>query len=212
MNYNERKTNAVAVVAIGKSKVWNISKRSIKKYCEKYNLPLEIITTKKYNFGDKDHYANFNMFEKNQVYNLFNKYDRILRLDWDVIITPYCPNLFEIVPKDKIGVVFEDVGPYKQHRRGLIKKIQDSLGDLGWRSGYFNAGVMVVSKQHKKIFHVSKKEQLEFINNLKIVNKEQTYINFIIRKLGYEICELNYKFNHTAIFSQNWNENKINES
>lgn len=197
--------NAVVVVAIGKSEMWEIGKKSVEKYCEKYNFPLEILTKKRSKVEGFGIYNYFNFFEKNQVYHLFKKYDRILRLDWDLNITPNCPNLFEVVPEDKIGVVYEDVGNIKSDRRGLIKKIQNLLGNVGWTKGYFNSGVMVVSKKHKEIFNTND-DEIEMVRNLNLRScEEQTYINYLVKKLGFEIFELNYKFNHLSVFSESWN-------
>ena len=89
--YNDK--NAVVVIAIGQSERWNLCRFTIKKYCEKFNLPLIVIKKKKYHLPKFETIHGFNFFEKNQVYDLFDKYERILRLDWDVIITPKCPNL-----------------------------------------------------------------------------------------------------------------------
>lgn len=198
--------HAVVVIAIGKSKMWDIGKKTIEKYCEKYNLSLEIITKKKYDTQtaqDKYHYINF---EKNQVYELYDEYDRILRLDWDVIITPHCPNIFDIVPEDKIGVVFEDVGPKRGDRLNRIKMIQEQLGDLKWISNYFNSGIILASKQHREIYHTTNAD-VEIVLNLKTrVSKEQNYLNYKVRKFKFKIQELDYKFNHLRFFSEPWNK------
>jgi len=195
--------NVVVPIVIGESKEWEVCKPSVLKYCEKYNLHLEIITQMKYNIEPFDTYSNINLFEKNQIYELFDKYDRILRLDYDVIITPNCPNIFEIVPENKIGGIFEDEGIPESNRNERIINIQKHLGDLNWKSGYMNAGVIVASRQHKEIFNTT----IEEINNVQkingIVTPEQDYLNYMIRKLRFEIYNLSYKFNHITYFSPN---------
>ena len=196
--------NAVVPIVIGESKEWEVCKPSIVEYCYKYNLALEIITGTKYGIVPFDKLSNsINLFEKNQIYELFEKYDRILRLDYDLIITPKCPNLFEIVPENMIGCVYEDIGIAEVNRRQRIINIQNHLGDLNWRSGYINAGVVVASKQHKEVFNTT----IEEINNVQgienIITPEQDLLNYMIRKLGFEIYELDYKFNHIAYFHPN---------
>ena len=198
------KGNAVVPIVIGKSPEWLVCKKSVLKYCEKYNLHLEVISHGKYGIKPFDPLSySINLFEKNLIYKLFKKYDRILRLDYDVIITPQCPNLFEIVQENQIGGVFEDVGIAELGRRKQIINIQNHLGSVNWKSGYMNAGVVVVSKQHKKVFNTTIKE----INNIQkikdISTPEQDYFNYMIRKLGFEIHSLDYKFNHIKYFSQN---------
>lgn len=199
------KKNAIVVIAIGKSKKWDICKKTVNNYCKKHNLLLEVITKKKYNIKKFESINNFNIFEKNQVYELFDKYDRILRLDWDLIITPDCPNLFEIVPKDEIGVLLEDVGTRKMDRRKRILRIQQSLGDIGWKEGYINTGVVLASKMHREIFltTIDDMETMEKVN-LKL-SKEQNFFNFSVRKAGFKIFPLDFKFNHTSVYSEPWN-------
>ena len=198
--------NAIVVIAIGKSKIWDICRKTVIRYCKKYNIALEIISDSKYLENPFPDSPNFNMFEKNQIYSLFEKYERILRLDWDTIITPKCPNLFEIVPEDKIGGVIEDVGTSKVSRRKMMKILQNTLGDIGWRRDYINAGVILVSKPHRDVIYTSE-EEVEMLANLKMnIYNEQTYLNYKIRKSGFEIFPLKFKFNHTSLFSEPWNK------
>jgi len=202
--------NAVVPIVIGKSKEWEVCKQSVLKYCEKHDLCLEVITQTKYGIEPFDKFSNsINLFEKNQIYELFDKYDRILRLDYDIIITPNCPNVFEIVPENKIGGVFEDVGIPDLSRKKRIINIQNHLGDLNWKSGYINAGVVVASKQHKEVFNTTI-DEINRVQNLKgIETPEQDYYNYMIRKLGFEVYELSYKFNHIIYFSPNRFESYI---
>lgn len=197
--------NAVVPIVIGGSKEWKVCKPSILAYCKKYDLPLEVITQCKYGIEPFNPFSNsINLFEKNQIYELFDKYDRILRLDYDLIISPNCPNLFDIVPEDKIGGVYEDVGDAKLSRRKMIIDIQIHLGgNLGWISGYMNAGVVVASKEHREVFNTSIEEINEVQEIPDIITPEQDYFNYMIRKLGFGIYELDYKFNHIRYFSPN---------
>lgn len=197
--------NAVVVIAVGKSKKWDISKITIERYCKRYNIPLIIISDKKYNIKKYEHFTNFNFFEKNRVYDLFDQYDRILRLDWDVIVTPNCPNLFDIVPENKIGVLLEDVGSRLFNRRYRIRMIQRSLGEIGWKQGYINTGVVLASKMHREIFKttIEDMEMMEKVN-LKI-SKEQNFFNYSVWKSGFQVFPLDFKFNHISIFSEPWN-------
>ena len=196
--------NAVVVVAIGPSKEWEVSKHSIQAYCKKYDLQLEVITTTKYNIKPFDAFSNHvNLFEKNQVYELFDKYDRILRLDYDLLIAPDCPNLFDIVPEGMIGGVYEDIGIAKESRERMMRDIQACLGDVHWNKGYLNAGVIVASKQHREVFNPTI-EIIYTVQGIDIIDTpEQDYMNYMIRKLGFEVYELSYRFNHIMHFPNN---------
>ncbi len=206
--------NAIAVINISKDKIFKICKKTLVKYCNKYDIALEVITEPRFNILGTDTAYNYLIFEKNQIYDLFKDYNRILRLDADILITPHCPNIFEVVPLDKIGIVFEDVGPKKIDRRKTIKQIQLELGGVGWEKGYFNSGVIVTSKLHKEIFNITDKKNIKIIEKLRLSHaKEQSLLNYRVRELGFELFELDFKFNHiTKIFSGQCvgNPNKFN--
>ena len=198
--YND---TAVAVTNIGKDLVFKYCLKSPEYFCSKYNCALEIIENVRYGIRGQDDY-NYLTFEKNQIYELFDTYDRILRVDTDILITPTCPNVFTIVPQDKIGVVYEDIGSRKAHRRKQILNVQNALGDIKWRTGYFNSGVVLVSKEHKELFKITDKDIHIIINKLSGA-KEQNLLNYRVKKFDYEIHELDFRFNHTRIFSESWN-------
>lgn len=196
--------NAVVVVAIGKSLEWDVSKESIEAYCDKYNLTLEVISEPKYNIKPFDKFSNqANLFEKFQIYELFEKYDRILRLDYDLLIAPDCPNLFDVVPKECIGGTYEDIGKAQGDRWFRIRNIQEYFRRLDWSVGYLNAGVIVASKEHREAFNVSLEEIYRAQSVAGIITPEQDYMNYKIRLLGFEVCNLGYKFNHIMHFTEN---------
>lgn len=136
-----------------------------------------------------------------QFYDLFNQYDRILSLDSDVIITPNCPNIFEEVPVDKIGTIFEDKGTRMKNRHERIRSIQSKFGNIGWEKDYINIGVSLFSKEHKKIFT---KIQNKYWNDRGYADP---HLGYQIKKFGFPIHELSYKFNHMTMFSEEWNGN-----
>ena len=134
-----------------------------------------------------------------QLYKLFDKYDRIISMDSDILIKDDCPNLFNVVPEEMIGSVLEDKGSRLIDRRERIQKIQMRFGDVGWKTGYINTGVAVFSKEHKDIF---KRRQLWFDNGY-----DDVYLGYWINKLGFKISELPFQFNHMRCFSEDWNGN-----
>lgn len=134
-----------------------------------------------------------------ELYNLLDEYDRIIQLDSDIIINKNCPNLFEIVPYDEIGTVLEDKGSRQDVRRDRIRQAQQLWGDLNWREGYINTGVFVVSKPHKDIFRK--------INGGYWIRLgfDCIHLSYQIHRLGLKIFELDYRFNHMSMFSEEWN-------
>ena len=136
-----------------------------------------------------------------KIRDMLECYDRILHLDTDMIINKDCPDIFEIVPEDMIGGVNEDVGNRKVARTHLIAAIQQTLGDIGWKSGYINEGTFLVSNQHKDIFLPH--EEKYWVGWA----SSQSHMSFNINKLGFSVYDLGYKWNHMTMFSEPWNDN-----
>jgi lipopolysaccharide biosynthesis glycosyltransferase len=134
-----------------------------------------------------------------KLYDLLNKYDRILSMDTDMVILPNCPNPFEEVPEHKIGSVLEDKGSREMDRVNIMLQIQSKYGMVGWTSGYINTGFFIVSKQHKDIFQ---KINGEYWTSIGV---DDIHIGYLIHKLGFEVHELSYKWNHMSMFSEEWN-------
>lgn len=133
------------------------------------------------------------LFEKYQLYDILETYDRALYIDSDVLITPHAPNIFDIVPEDKIGGVYEDFGMDKVDRQTKIKLVQERLGNVNWKRGFMNSGVFVVSKIHRDAF------KLIWEYGCLDEKYEQTNTNWYFHKMGYKIKPLNYKWNYMGI-------------
>jgi lipopolysaccharide biosynthesis glycosyltransferase len=136
-----------------------------------------------------------------KLYELLDEYPRILVLDSDLIIKKDCPILFDVVPDDCIGTIFEDRGSRLKFRRQDIINIQNKCGDVGWSEGYINTGVFVVSRCHKDMF-------ILYEDRLPDGDKRECddiYLGYAIRKLKYKIYELPFQFNHMSMFSEEWN-------
>ena len=131
--------------------------------------------------------------------DLLNKYDRIAILDTDMLVLSNCPNIFDEVPYDCIGSIFEDRGTKKNDRLDRINAIQNKWGDIGWREGYTNAGTFIVSGCHSNIFDAYKGQY--WLDNGSV----DLHLSYLIRKNKYKIHELSYKWNHMTMFSENWN-------
>lgn len=131
-------------------------------------------------------------FEKFQLFKMFTYFDRIIYLDSDLIVTKKCPNLFDVVPEDEIGALIESnywsISPDVDHRQRIIK-VQEVLGNIGWNDEYINTGVMVLSKRHKWIFDLRQNQKLV------IDLREQTQLNYNIKKLGYWLYDIGQKNN-----------------
>lgn len=126
-------------------------------------------------------------WEKFQIFHLLNQYERILYLDTDLIVRDDCPNLFDLVPPNKLGAF--DEAPWTDSRTTTMyeacQQYDTTLPD--WDGRYYNSGVMVVSRCHKYLFKKPEKEEFNFY--------EQSYLNLKISKDEIPIHDLPYTFN-----------------
>lgn len=133
------------------------------------------------------------------VHDLLNTYDRVLHIDSDIVINKNCPDLFELVPNDMVGVIFEDVGTRLKDRRERIRKVQAAWGDIGWKTGYINMGILLVSRLHKEMFSRVGGQYWEDMGFADV------HLGYQIHRLGLKVFKLHWHFNHMSIFSESWN-------
>ena len=133
--------------------------------------------------------------------NLLDEYDRILCLDSDIVIRSDCPDLFDVVPYESIGTVYEDKGTRQEDRHNRINLSQEQFGDIGWKEGYINTGVFLVSKPHKDIFS---KINGEFYTGSGF---DDVHLGYNINKNNHPVFELPFIYNHMTMFSEGWNDN-----
>lgn len=179
---------AVVTLCIGKEySLGELTHPLLAAYAKKVEADFIVIDSEKLNLG-------YLHYEKNQIYDLLASYDRIIYLDTDVIVSPECPNLFEIVPEEKFGAFL--ISNHTYFHDGAIKDIQQELGNLNWERTYFNSGVMVVSQAHRQVFSIDN-DILQWVST-KRAFPDQTILNYAVQKLGIEIYDIGYKFNHTT--------------
>lgn len=188
MNY------AVCTLCIGEeaTQFAQYSHPTFRAYAQKIGADFIVFDTAKVCYKDCKS-INTVKFEKYQLYEILERYDRALFLDSDILITPHAKNIFPLVPAEKVGGVFEDFGSDKQDRRNIIQECQNQLGKVNWRAGYMNSGVFVVSKIHRDIF------RMIFQYGVYDCKYEQTNTNWYIHKAGFKIHKLNYKWNYMGI-------------
>lgn len=135
--------------------------------------------------------------EKLQIRDILQDYDRVVYIDADVLIHPEAPSLSELVPEDHFGCVREDIGPLAWKRHEEIAAAAKKLGSIeGWSEGYFNAGVMVISKSQGDAFQATRQS----IPHCRW--PDQTYINHRVRQLGHRIHWLGPEYNLIPEFGE----------
>jgi lipopolysaccharide biosynthesis glycosyltransferase len=141
-------------------------------------------------------YKNF-YFEKFFFTYLLNKYDRVLYLDADVLITPDAENVFQKYPNEETFYAFNETDNNETMDRDPY--VEPLLGDVPYwpldknnKKTYFNAGVFLVSKPNKKIF-----DSFKDIPNIPGILSfgDQTYLNYLVFKNKIPFESLDYSFN-----------------
>ena len=92
--------NLILTIAVGDAyqRMSALTHPAIKKYAEKIGADFQCITESD---CSTPHWAKF------EIYNLLNKYERILYIDTDILVREDTPNLFEIVPQNELGMFNE---------------------------------------------------------------------------------------------------------
>ena len=141
------------------------------------------------------------MYRKFDILNEFDRgYERILYVDLDVVIKPSAPDLFEQIPESHIGMFDESrynirskaslIPYFKMYARERGNpKIAETL-QKKWGGQYYNAGVILLSKQHKSLFQL---DTSEIITDQ--YYHEQGYLNVNIVQHGLPVQDIGYKFN-----------------
>ncbi len=157
--------NLVLSIAIGSlyQEMAGITHQSISRYAAKIGADFKVISEQSHSTPH---------WEKFEIYDLLATYDRILYVDTDVLISSDCPDLFQIVPTNRMGAF--DEGAY------FDRKYSD----------YFNTGVMVVPRCCRDIFTRPGEEQGSIETFF-----EQDFINDRIHRLEEIIYSLSHKFN-----------------
>ncbi|MBN1404673.1 MAG: hypothetical protein JW942_09445 [Opitutales bacterium] len=99
--------------------------------------------------------------EKYQLGPLLDRYERVIFADADLILTPNCPNLFDMLPAERLGVVADPAGEQMWKRDEEMANMQARFGALqGATPAYFNSGLMLLSGVHRELFSFDAKTLL----------------------------------------------------
>jgi lipopolysaccharide biosynthesis glycosyltransferase len=182
------KDNLVLTISIGEfhNEVAKWTLPSIKKYAKKIGADFINITENDPNFITQK-------WNKFHIHELLNKYKRILYLDVDLIVRDDCPDLFGIVPEDKLGMFNE--GRFSP-RFEYLQQASEYYGEplKKWNGAFYNSGVMVISRRHKGIFKLPR--------GFDYVETDQPWINLRINNDKIQMHELDWKFNRMDILDK----------
>jgi lipopolysaccharide biosynthesis glycosyltransferase len=187
----------VLTIAIGDyhQKMGEITHPLMRGYAARIGADFRVITEKKISQTTAH-------WEKFQIYDLLDVYDRILFLDTDIIVRGDCPNLFELVPGDALGAFDESLYYTDARDRMELTAREYGLEVMPvWDGRYFNTGAMVISRAHQKVFEKPTKEFDNFY--------EQTYLNLVFVREGLRMFPLDFRFNRMHPMSAHTGEPRL---
>lgn len=194
--------NAIVTLSIGDyyDKMGKFTIPLMKIYAKKCNVDFMCIK-KPYVFKK---YGLPSRYDKFQIFNLLDCYDRICFIDNDVLVSLDSPNIFDIVPLGYFGAANEE-----KFSKSISDKAQTNevLGNIDWIYPYFNSGVMVIDKTHKKMFNPSSPElRIWALGLYKNAHGEdgadQAYLNYYVNFFKFPFFDIGYKFNHTRVITK----------
>jgi hypothetical protein len=114
-------------------------------------------------------------------------YDRVLYVDSDLIIRDDAPDIFEIVPENKLGVLYESrFIPKTEELNSVLDALSIPKADR--LNKFYGTGVIVASKHHAPLF------------TDRLIGKVRAEIafNVALHIDKFDIHEIHYKFNYQA--------------
>lgn len=164
-----------------------VSHSTLQRYANRIGAEFKVISEQKLSKSTAH-------WDKFQLFDLFDEFDRILYVDTDCLIRQDCPDLFEMVPFEQMGLFNE--GAFAERGYALSRARDEYAQFLNvnlndWDGKYYNTGVMVLSRAHKFIF---KKPEIEVQHFY-----EQSYLNLLFHLNRDKIFQLPYQFNRMSI-------------
>lgn len=174
------------------------SSKSWKHYADKYNCELFVLDQPLFDIE----YMKPNWF-KMYILDVLEAndidYDQVMYVDYDTIVTPNAPNIFELTNYNFTAV--RNYGDVDWILRSIENYSKFIFGSFTFPYyNYFNSGVMVFNKKHKPLFHnlqsfyKENRDKLIWMQNTFCVGNDQPVFNFFVNKdipndykiLGYE--------------------------
>jgi len=111
------------------------------------------------------------------VYKMYEKYDKILYLDSDAVITKNCPNIFNY---DKFSAVLDNSKQTPSGKEKNKRKLQ--IHNLPDTHDYFCSGVILFDKKFLQLTEQYWKDELDCWKNIKNGQHDQSVFNVLVSK------------------------------
>ena len=159
------------------------------------------------------------IYEKENAFDYWDRYDQICIVDADIWIRPGSPNIFDELKADTdFAGMIERKAPilpwYKQKLENYTRMQYGPLNDINWYfeqgngGEFFNMGLMLMNKSITKYLRgesgkefIQRPEFKRFVDGLGAWkwSTDQTLLNYWVRKEGMNLQPLNFKWN--ALYS-----------
>ena len=215
-------------VAVGpKSKLYEHCIDSVANYCKKYGIehivqrqPIlricpDIFATNRSTESYKKYGGYLPIFEKENAFDYFYRFDDIAIIDADIYIRPDAPNIFEHFDSYAydFGACAEREMPitpeYAQKIHNYSRMQYSTLTDVEWYwnalgAKFYNMGMIVMNKSIVK--HFKGQNAREFLNRVEFKrfvdgdgawkwSTDQTLLNWWVKKVPLQVQDMEWKFN-----------------
>ena len=183
---------AILTIAVGTSLQWlfDITIPTMRAYAERCGADLIVADD---NWRNNEHPC----YMKQIINSLWWRYDRVLYLDADIEIMPDAPNIFEVVPADKLGM-YNEAGLYTNRQARMQAYIEaynalvsEPIGLDLYDGTYYNAGMFLCSKDTNP-----HRPPVDGIMRVATSgNYDNTYVNAMIAKHQIPVHQLDWRWN-----------------
>ena len=183
----------------GRDKPYDYSIKSWEYWCDINDCELFVLTNRIY----PEDYMNAN-WHKLFVFQLLDSsgvdYNQVLIVDADTIIHPDAPDIFKLTD-DKFCVV-RSYGSYDWMCRSIENYKKHMFPDINVPYfEYFNSGVILCNKKHKKFyekiinFYLTNRENIVKLQETYQVGTDQPILNFFVKQENIEYKQFDYEWN-----------------
>lgn len=209
-----------------RSRLYDHCVDSVGNYCKEHNIdhvvqraPIlrikpDVFSTNRSKESYEKHGGYLPIFEKENAFTYWPKYDQIAIVDADIWIRPGSPNIFdELTPEYDFGGVVEREMPItEQYRKKILNysRMQYNSIRLDWKwdktSGgeFFNMGMMLMNKKMSKYLHGQTPQQFLRRSEFKAFvdgmgpwkwSTDQTLLNTWVKQEKMIVKHLDWKWN-----------------
>ena len=218
-----------------RSKLYDYCTASVKSYADKISVDYVIQTTPKMMIKpdvfatnrSKESYEKYGgflpIYEKENAFDYFDRYDQICIIDADIWVRPEAPNIFNELDTEngtiEFAGVIERMAPilpwYKQKLIGYTRMQYSNLGKVDWKWNeagalFYNMGLMLMDKKITKYLNgqtgkqfIQRPEFKDFVDGQGAWkwSTDQTLLNYWVKKENMIQKHLDWKWNalYTAI-------------